>query len=76
MLWRSSTFIQKSHDPLMKIVGLAGKFFILTFLVEGFSVDSFALPYLWIIPGLITASRLIVHKELSEEVTTGEVAAG
>lgn len=75
ILWRSSSFIQKSHDPLMKIVGLAGKFFILTFLVEGFSVDSFALPYQWIIPGLITASRLLVHKELSEAVKTSETTA-
>jgi hypothetical protein len=47
----------------MQIVGLAGKFFILAYLVEGFSVDSFALPYQWIIAGLITASRLIVQRE-------------
>jgi hypothetical protein len=63
LLWRSSSFIQKSRDSLMQIVGLAGKFFILAYLVEGFSVDSFALPYQWIIAGLITASRLIVQRE-------------
>jgi len=76
LLWRSSSFIQKSRDPLMKIVGLAGKFFILTFLVEGFSVDSFALPYQWIIAGLITASRLIVQKELKEDAKTEAALAG
>jgi hypothetical protein len=69
ILWRSSAFIQKSRDPIMKIVGLAGKFFILAYLVEGFSVDSFALPYQWIIASLITASRLLVQKEISESTT-------
>ena len=67
ILWRSSGFIQKSSDPTMKIVGLAGKFFLLAYLVEGFSVDSFALPYQWIISSVITASRFIVQQESSKE---------
>ncbi len=67
ILWRSSGFIQKSSDPTMKIVGLAGKFFLLAYLVEGFSVDSFALPYQWIISSVITASRFIVQQDSSEE---------
>ena len=60
----------------MRIVGLAGKFFILAYLVEGFSVDSFALPYQWIIAALITGSRLIVHKELSAVGKTETASAG
>jgi hypothetical protein len=76
LLWRSSAFIQKSRDPIMKIVGMAGKFFILAYLVEGFSVDSFALPYQWIIAALITGSRLIVHKELSARGKTETASAG
>jgi len=69
VLWRSSGFVQKSSNPIMKIVGLAGKFFLLAYLVEGFSVDSFALPYQWIIPSLITGSRLIVQQESKQEAS-------
>jgi hypothetical protein len=78
ILWRSSAFIQKSRDPLMKIVGLAGKFFVLAYLVEGFSVDSFALPYQWVTASLITAGRLIVQKELTsaEEHKSSQMPSG
>jgi hypothetical protein len=65
LLWRNSTFIHNSsHQPVMQIVGLAGKFFILAHLVEGFSVDTFALPYFWVIAGLISAGGLIVSNEI------------
>ena len=63
LLWRSSGFIRKSRDPLMKIVGLGGQIFILAYIVEGFSVDSFAIPYQWIIASLISASALVLRKE-------------
>ncbi|MFN2302926.1 MAG: hypothetical protein ACK2TV_04260 [Anaerolineales bacterium] len=63
LLWRSARFIQKSHDPIMKIVGLAGNLFVLAFIIEGFSVDSFAIPYQWITASLISAGRLVVYKE-------------
>ena len=48
----------------MKIVGLAGQFFILAHIVEGFSVDSFAFPYPWVSASLISAGSLIVRKEI------------
>lgn len=67
LLWRSAGFIQKSRYPILQIVGLAGKLFVLAYIIEGFSVDSFAIPYQWISASLITAGRLIVHKELTEE---------
>ncbi len=64
LLWRNSSFIQKSRQPIMKIIGLAGHFFILAHIVEGFSVDSFAFPYPWVTASLISASSLIVRKEI------------
>ena len=63
LLWRKTNLIQKSADPLMKVIGLAGKLFILAYLVEGFSVDSFAIPYQWISASLISAGGLIALKE-------------
>lgn len=70
LLWRSAGFIQKSRFPMMQIVGLAGKLFVLAFLVEGFSVDSFAIPYQWVSASLITAGRLIVQQELIIDQST------
>ena len=66
LLWRNSSFIQKSRQPIMKIVGLAGHFFILAHVVEGFSVDSFAFPYPWVTASLISAGSLIVRKEITD----------
>jgi hypothetical protein len=64
LLWRNSTLIQKSRHSLLKIIGMAGHFFILAHLVEGFSVDSFAFPYPWVTASLISASSLVVRKEM------------
>jgi hypothetical protein len=65
LLWRNSTLIQKSRIPMMQIVGLGGKLFILAHLVEGFSIDSFAFPYIWISAALISAGSLVVRKEIN-----------
>jgi hypothetical protein len=71
LLWRNSTFIQTSHYPVMQIVGLAGKFFILAHLVEGFSIDSFAFPYVWVSAALISAGSLVVRNEIRNENQLG-----
>lgn len=64
LLWRNSTFIQKSDDTLLQIVGMAGKFFVLAYLIEGFSVDTFTFPYPWVTASLISAGSLIMRKEI------------
>lgn len=71
LLWRNSTLIQKSRTPVMQIVGLGGKLFILAHLVEGFSIDSFAFPYVWVSAGLISAGSLIVRKEIRTGIPVG-----
>ena len=63
LLWRNSSLIQRSRSSFMQIIGMAGKFFILAYLVEGFSIDSFAFPYPWVTAGLISASSLLVREE-------------
>jgi uncharacterized membrane protein len=40
-------------------MGLFGKLVVLAMIIEGFSLDSFGLPYYWIALGLIAASWLI-----------------
>jgi hypothetical protein len=68
MLWRSAGLTRRSNNVELRIVGLAGQLFLLAFLVEGFSIDSFAMPYEWIMAGLISAGGLLYRKELAAGV--------
>ncbi len=65
VLWRSTVLIRKSDSKILKIVGLAGQLFLLAYLVEGFSMDSFAMPYQWLMAGLISAGGLLARKRMA-----------
>jgi hypothetical protein len=56
------------HKQLFKVIGLTGIFVMIGFLVEGFSIDSFALPYLWFSTGLVTAASSLVANESSSTI--------
>ncbi len=66
--WFSSDFIEKAANPsgLLPVVGLAGKFSLVALVFEGFSVDSFALPYLWFMMGLVAAAAVMVYPSHQE----------
>lgn len=56
--WKDASFLDKhGQTSFEKTMGYVGKLFILALVIEGFSVDSFGLPYYWIAMGLITATR-------------------
>jgi hypothetical protein len=59
MLLRAGWLCWRSQDHMIQTVGLMGLFALSAFLVEGFSIDSFALPYLWFAAGLLVAARSI-----------------
>ena len=56
VLWKSARYTYTSRDPLLKTMGMMGIFVLLALFIEGFSVDSFALPYMWFALGLIAAA--------------------
>ncbi len=70
VLWRSAQFLRAQRDPLLKMVGLAGCFTLIGFLIEGFSLDTFALPYYWLSFGLLTAAC-----ELARRAATAFIVA-
>ncbi len=45
------------QPKLVSVMGWAGLFVLIALLVEGFSIDSFALPYWWISLGLMTSTH-------------------
>jgi hypothetical protein len=65
MLFQSSRLSRRSQNPVMKTLALAGQLALLAFIGEGFSIDSFAMPYLWVIAGVIAAMGLLARQELA-----------
>lgn len=57
LLWQSTRLGRASVDPWLKTLAWAGTFAWIAFLVEGFSIDSLALPYFWFAMALISAVR-------------------
>lgn len=62
VLWRSGKFLEKQATSELRLFGWMGLFVIVAFLAEGFSIDSFALPYIWVSLGLVTASSAIARR--------------
>ncbi len=67
VLWRSVRITQHSRSRILQMVSLAGQLALIAFLVEGFSIDSFALPYLWVITGLSCAAGAIYRNNALKE---------
>jgi hypothetical protein len=61
VLWQAGRVLRFNRSLLLRTLGWMGLFAILAFLAEGFSIDSFALPYLWVAMGLLTAASAAVR---------------
>jgi hypothetical protein len=66
LLFRSALLSYRSRDPLIKTLALAGQLCLVALLAEGFSVDSFAMPYLWVTVGLLSATGFIYRQEVRQ----------
>jgi len=56
LCWRTSRKLEQDRVRLFHFFGWAGQFVLLALLLECFSLDSFALPYFWFLPGLVSAT--------------------
>jgi hypothetical protein len=66
VIYRSARMLEKYSQPRIQVIGLAGIFVIIGLIAEGFSVDTFALPYYWITLGLTTVtSRHVMINSLT-----------
>ncbi len=63
VLWQAGKFLRSRRPILLRTFGWMAAFAILAFLAEGFSIDSFALPYLWVSMGLLTAASSLARRE-------------
>ena len=62
-LWQTSKLVEMTNQPLLKSISWAGKFVIIGLILEGFSVDTFALPYFWVSLGILTASYGLIKRD-------------
>jgi O-antigen ligase len=75
--WREAVQLERTGmSELDRALGFTGKLFILALIMEGFSMDTFGLPYYWIALGLVVAARRISQQaktpqsdETREELT-------
>ncbi|HVM70703.1 MAG TPA: O-antigen ligase family protein [Anaerolineales bacterium] len=61
VLFRLSWFIRLSKNPVFKMIGWSGLFVLVAYLIEGFSTDTFALPYLWVSLGIVSAAGALMR---------------
>lgn len=63
-LWRSTRQILRSALPYQKLAAFTCQLMLVALIAEGFSIDSFALPYLWIVAGLAAAAGASQRKNI------------
>ena len=61
VLWRGGKHLERQTSREYRLFGWMAFFVIVAFLAEGFSIDSFALPYLWVSLGVVTAASTIAR---------------
>jgi O-antigen ligase len=67
VLFRSSWFIRLNKTPLFRMIGWGGLFVLIAFVLEGFSIDTFALPYLWVSLGIVSAVGALSRNSSTED---------
>jgi hypothetical protein len=62
VLWRGGKNLEQHEKQELRLFGWMAFFVILAFLAEGFSIDSFAMPYLWVSLGIVTAASTLARR--------------
>ena len=70
VVFRSAWSVRIHTSLLLKTVGWFGLFVLVAFVFEGFSTDTFALPYLWLSLGIVSAAAAISRIQPGDQVAT------
>jgi hypothetical protein len=66
-LFQSSRFSQHHPDKTVKTLTFAGQLALLAFIGEGFSIDSLAMPYFWVMAGLIAGVAMLFRRQIRNQ---------
>jgi O-antigen ligase len=72
VLWRSARFLESGREGLMGTLGLAGQLVLIVIIFEGFSVDTFALPYIWFSLGVVTGACALAQRQVRQGRMSGQ----
>jgi hypothetical protein len=72
VLFQSTRLSLHNQNSTVKTLAFAGQLSLLAFIGEGFSIDSFAMPYLWVMAGLIASIALISRREWANKSVEGD----
>ncbi len=64
--WKTAISLEKIPSNLFQAVGIIGQATLIGLIIEGFSVDTFALPYFWLSLGLVVAAYRIFHQDVQK----------
>jgi hypothetical protein len=53
--------VRLNRQKVLQVIGWFGTFVLIAFTTEGFSTDTFALPYLWVSLGIVSAAGALVR---------------
>jgi hypothetical protein len=70
---RSAWSLKQRQSQLFKTVGWFGLFVLIAFVFEGFSTDTFALPYFWLSLGIVCATAALHRKQSMQEATAQDM---
>lgn len=76
LLWKSARLLVTCSERLPRTVGMMGILALAGLVIEGFSIDTFALPYFWVTFGLLTACTELVRTGRGIEAIGGTVSDG
>jgi O-antigen ligase len=62
VLWHAGRYLKTHREGIFRMAGWMGSFVVIAFILEGFSTDSFALPYLWVSLGMVTAASALARQ--------------
>lgn len=73
--WRDAVELEKnSQNKMLQTMGLAGKIIVISMIIEGFSLDSFGLPYVWVALGLLSATWFMSRDDDSQANVTSQTS--
>jgi len=62
--WKSARVVEKTDARFLSAIGMTGQIFLVALLIEGFSLDTFGLPFIWVSLALIAAGyRVLTSQE-------------
>jgi hypothetical protein len=67
VVFKSGWALKRNSSRLIRTIGWFGIFVLVALVFEGFSTDTFALPYLWISLGIVCAVAASVRRSKSSE---------